>query len=117
MPLSKSTKVSTKGLSKRPELRDATTEQRFRWRVHLQSCMRRGISSGITVRQFLDLTAQPCHYCGMPPTNGVDRVRNERAYTKTNLVPCCKRCNSMKSQLAPEDFLAHVERISVFQKI
>jgi len=41
-----------------------------------------------------------CHYCGgslSPSSHGLDRVNNNEGHTAANVVPCCKRCNSVKS--------------------
>ncbi len=52
----------------------------------------------------------PCHYCGLPPT-GLDRIDSSQGYLVENVVPCCYRCNLMKSDLTQADFIAHVRRI------
>lgn len=40
--------------------------------------------------------------------NGVDRLKNKGGYTEKTVVPCCARCNQMKSDLSPETFLGHI---------
>ncbi len=130
MPISNSKRVSTKGLARSPEMKGRSQAEKFLWRVQVQSCKRRSIGCAITADEFLKLTQRPCHYCGAPPNNlvpvsalprllanGVDRACNEEGYTRTNSVPCCKLCNSMKSALSAKGFLTHVERIAAFQKV
>lgn len=56
---------------------------------------------------------EPCFYCGAEKTNtkitknckegysynGIDRVDNSKGYTIDNVVSCCKRCNTAKSNM------------------
>jgi hypothetical protein len=130
MPLSTSKKISQKGLASNPTLAGYQLAFRYLWRIHMQSCLRRGVLSGITPEEFFSVTQSRCHYCGAPPENetkvpsyqqqmkynGIDRVDNSRTYTADNLVPCCKICNSMKSKLSRDSFLAHVGRIYRYQQ-
>lgn len=63
------------------------------------------------------LFSEPCHYCGKAPSNvavggngdfiynGVDRVDNNKGYTESNCVPCCKRCNVAKANMPETEFL------------
>jgi hypothetical protein len=83
-------------------------------------------------RDFFDVkVVENCYYCGCPPCytkispggrayfaaiNGIDRKDNNKGYTKENCVPCCKLCNSFKSNFPVEEFLKHVERICIHQK-
>ena len=78
---------------------------------------------------FKRISAQPCFYCGKPPSqkayaqtrssrkesfkqdynrfvlyNGLDRIDNEIDYIETNLVPCCKICNFAKRDLSLDEF-------------
>jgi 5-methylcytosine-specific restriction endonuclease McrA len=36
--------------------------------------------------------------------NGIDRIDNERGYLPDNAVPCCKRCNQAKADMAIDEF-------------
>jgi hypothetical protein len=41
-----------------------------------------------------------CHYCGgslNPTSHALDRVDSSKGHTCCNVVPCCWRCNNMKS--------------------
>lgn len=86
--------------------------------------------------EFRELTSSPCHYCGDPPkqlgcyrssrskvtstapylANGIDRRSNDLGYDLSNCVPCCKRCNWMKSDLSYEDFVSHIQKIALHLK-
>jgi hypothetical protein len=43
--------------------------------------------------------------------HSIDRVDNSLGYVIGNCVPCCKLCNSMKSNLPKKTFLDHSKRI------
>jgi len=75
----------------------------------------------ITFDKFLELSAKPCHYCGIERSNkctglngdflynGLDRVDNSKGYLVTNVVPCCDQCNTAKNSLSLEEFKAWIE--------
>ena len=94
-------------------------EARYR---HLRSrCQKRGRVFDLTLEEYLEMTTQRCSYCGQfseaCPGNkggGVDRVDSKSGYTKSNCVPCCYRCNTMKNDLSVSDFLGHVKQILEF---
>jgi hypothetical protein len=80
----------------------------------------------LTSGDFRALTQQPCHYCGVLPSNiyhreeltsgpyvysGIDRVDNERGYELDNVVACCVQCNYAKRKLSQADFLAWIRRV------
>jgi len=89
----------------------------------------RGLLFHISKKKFKEITQQECYYCGIKPAtrsgnkysngdyvyNGIDRVNNNKGYIKNNIVPCCTKCNQMKSTMSQKDFLAHVERIHKHQ--
>lgn len=81
---------------------------------------------------FKAMLFQPCHYCGKPPEiplkqklrnrsihvgyrSSVDRIDNSIGYTKDNCVACCGLCNRMKSDLTPEEFIAHTRAIADYK--
>jgi hypothetical protein len=73
----------------------------------------------------LNLMQQPCFYCGVPPSqiiqrgnstgeffyNGIDRVDNSRGYVADNVVSCCKYCNVAKQTRSVNKFLEWVRRV------
>ena len=82
----------------------------------------------LTLEQFQNLISQNCYYCGsLPETriysknkivqdrifvkNGIDRINSSGHYSIDNCVPCCKRCNTMKSVYSIDDFFEHIKKI------
>lgn len=87
----------------------------------------RGHEFTLTKEEFKFITSKDCYYCETPPSNGVkrrhtiettylynglDRVDNDKGYTIDNVVPCCKYCNQMKSDLTQEEFYAKIKKIN-----
>jgi len=78
----------------------------------------------LSTEQFAAKVKQECYYCGAPPGqvvyekngncvyNGIDRVKNGEGYTAENTVACCAQCNSAKTNLAQDDFLAWARRVA-----
>lgn len=86
----------------------------------------RGYSWGVSDGQFLEVTMQPCHYCGLEHSrtiknkygkgdytcNGVDRPDNTRGYEPDNMVACCKTCNRAKDVMGVAEFIEWVRRVT-----
>ena len=99
--------------------------------TYRRSAKKRSHAFLITLEQFLELTAQRCHYCGFLPSNytkfsktngdyvynGLDRVDNTIGYELSNLVPCCRQCNIAKRDLLLSDFLAWIKRLTQHQSM
>ncbi len=90
---------------------------------------------------FLKTSQMSCSYCGIEPSrtvnvanartvnserqikegnftyNGLDRIDSTKGHTKENVVPCCTRCNYMKSNMTLEDFKSHITRIASHLKL
>jgi len=90
------------------------------------SAERRGYSFNLSQKQFRKLTKELCFYCGIEPHkiikgqgktsgdyiyNGIDRIDNNKGYTKNNVVSCCFNCNSAKRELSQEDFFILISNI------
>lgn len=85
----------------------------------------RGIYFELSKVEFQELIQRDCIYCGEPPRNkqklrygkifyyqGIDRVLNAEGYTLENSVPCCAKCNAIKSDiLSPKEMLAAMRAI------
>ena len=68
----------------------------------------RGYDVTITFDEFMQvLYRKPCHYCGARiKTFGVDRKDPSLEYEISNVVPCCKPCNSKKSTTHYDVFIS-----------
>lgn len=89
----------------------------------------------ITLKQFIELSQQNCHYCGKEPSNitnayknrklltdsekessifrynGLDRIDPSKPHNIDNCVPCCKQCNTAKLDYSEQEFKEWVKRI------
>jgi len=106
---------------------------KYVWFNYKGSAKRRNLSFDLTLERFAQLIAQRCDYCGREPSqamspsqmrhpsyetfryNGLDRIDSTKGYVESNVVPCCKTCNELKSNKSREEFLAAVEAIHKFQ--
>jgi len=86
-----------------------------------------GLEWDLSDERVKELISQPCHYCGaLPsshksyltrklngdfPSNGLDRVDNEKGYAEDNVVPCCSICNYAKSSMAISKFKKQIKDI------
>lgn len=110
------------GLSKRKyHPREGTAREIYLFRYN---------DGDLTFEDFLNLSQLNCHYCNSKPTasynkyafrknckvsefaiaegnfiyNGLDRLDSSLPHDKTNVVPCCYRCNRAKSDTHVDDF-------------
>src|SRR5580704_15134088 len=92
------------------ECTDKTTRkyhQNNRERVIFNNCKTmdqiRGQETNITLEIIKSIIVLPCEYCG--DVNGkisIDRIHSYLGHVIGNIVPCCVRCNSMKSDMPYE---------------
>lgn len=75
----------------------------------------RGHLFGLGREDFDVIFSGGCHYCGISPANGVDRVDNSKGYSPQNCVSCCKTCNLAKREMLPADFLSWIFRVAQHQ--
>ena len=81
------------------------------------SAKRRGYTFNLTKKEYKKITNSNCIYCNGTDGNekyqyvGVDRVNNNEGYILGNVVPCCRICNSMKSNLSYYQFIIHIGKI------
>jgi 5-methylcytosine-specific restriction endonuclease McrA len=100
--------------------------KRLFW-IYKHAAIKRGLLFELTLEQALRLFLGNCHYCGAPPSkgqkqiirnvvtqaskNGIDRKNNKIGYTEKNCVSCCRRCNTMKSNLSYLQFKRIISQI------
>lgn len=92
------------------------------------SAKKRNLEWDLNEQQFKNLIKLNCAYCGNIPQkrktvtykdefeeiNGIDRIDSTKGYTINNCVPCCSKCNLMKSDFTKNDFLNHISKIYNF---
>ena len=71
----------------------------------------RKINFALTLEDYLDFWDKKCYYCNLPSMGGIDRVDNNIGYELDNCIPCCWRCNVMKSNQNQQDFIWHCKAI------
>jgi hypothetical protein len=64
-------------------------------------------SETIEKYEAIRMMQEPCYYCGIPDSCGLDRRDNTRGHSKDNVVPCCEKCNNILGDLpsAAKDLL------------
>lgn len=89
---------------------------------------KRNLIFNLTIDEFSELTNKTCYYCKAKPKNkmksqtltlkngtytynGVDRVNNNKGYTKDNTVACCTSCNKAKLSLTSKQFKSLIRKI------
>lgn len=81
----------------------------------------------LTKEEFIPFLKMPCYYCGKEPSNyktrklkqgtyiykysGLDRKENTIGYQISNVVSCCKLCNTIKGTLSYDLWTQHLENI------
>ncbi len=92
-------------------------------KLYQSSAFKRGYAWELTEEKAIGLMVSSCHYCGCEPgthnqngLNGIDRIINSDGYVDGNVVPCCGKCNMMKGQRAPDEFIGHVFSIAEHQR-
>lgn len=90
-----------------------TIGRRFSW--YKTSAKRRNVEFNLTKEQFSSFKNVPCHYCGtITNVIGLDRMNNNKGYEISNIVSCCKICNSGKQTMPYNEWKEHLLRLSKF---
>jgi hypothetical protein len=80
--------------------------------VYRSGAKARFILWDLTTEQFKSFWQLPCAYCGDNiETIGLDRLNSQEGYRIDNVVPCCTRCNRMKSDMDCKEFIEHCRKI------
>lgn len=75
----------------------------------------------LTMEQLSKIIQKDCFYCAKPPAksnsrrgkfryNGLDRKNHNRGYTMDNVIPCCKECNGIRSNILTVEEMQVVAR-------
>lgn len=108
---------------------------RYIYEQYQSGAKTRNINFNLTKEEYIEIVKKECFYCGDPapikqphrgknryvgvpvPYNGIDRIDSMRGYEKENCVPCCTKCNYMKSDMNVSSFMEHILKIANHQKI
>jgi hypothetical protein len=82
------------------------------FKAYQRNAKRKRISFSLTLEEFQKLTEASCTFCGLQPSNGVDRKDSRCGYYIENSQPCCKFCNRLKSDFLQPVWLSQILRIS-----
>jgi hypothetical protein len=75
---------------------------------------RRKIEFELTKDEFNSFWQKNCYYCDSTiNTIGIDRVDSNIGYYLNNCVPCCYKCNQIKMNMKPIEFLEQIKRIYI----
>lgn len=89
---------------------------------YIKRSRKKGIDFSLTREHVYSLIEQPCYYCGeigsnfrkVPKRegglryNGLDRRNPRQGYLSDNVLPCCRYCNRMKSDLSHDEFFKRI---------
>ena len=95
------------------------------YQQYMVSAKRRKYEFDLSKEDFKNIITKPCIYCGTSLSQekrgngghggfkytGIDRYDNTKGYTLDNSVPCCKKCNRMKSDMSIEEFENMLKKI------
>src|SRR3990167_11520299 len=77
------------------------TKERYIY-SRLASCRsrahKRGLPFDLTYGDIEKVIYSPCVYCNSPPMSEFDKKDSQLGYTKDNIAPACRRCNTLKNK-------------------
>lgn len=85
---------------------------------------KRGHDFNLTLGDIRELTQQQCTFCGRWDSNtinvggigvpymGIDRKDSKIGYERSNCIPCCKQCNSLKGAVGWVRWADFINRIA-----
>jgi predicted transcriptional regulator len=71
---------------------------------------KKGWESDLTEADIISIVQKDCTYCG-DTGGGIDRVDSGIGYMKSNTVPCCYRCNTMKLNSNKDEWIIKMKQI------
>ena len=103
-------------------LSDSQAAKNRTYYMYKENACKKGREFSLSYDEVIELVQQNCYYCGSGPSletvssegwkrNGIDRIDSSKGYIPSNVVPCCSRCNFMKSTMNQPDFYGHISRI------
>lgn len=80
----------------------------------------RGLEWVIGFNDYAELIQRNCFYCDgpLPATKvGLDRLDNMKGYSLNNVVPCCRYCNQMRSNIFTHEEFKEFSKTELFKTI
>jgi hypothetical protein len=116
-------KVATYEYNQIPEIKSRRKKEQLKYNQskhgrykHIQfRAQYRGIDFAISESFHAELLMHPCAYCGGSLNltgSGMGRMDSSKGYIMGNVIPCCKDCNTVKS-----DVLSHEEMIAAMSAV
>lgn len=101
---------------------DQLIVNKARYKEYVNSAKKRNVSWDLSFEHACTLFSDVCYYCGEAPYQyrkgkgevlytGIDRKDNNIGYTITNVVSCCKKCNTAKLDMSEKDFFNLISKI------
>lgn len=78
-------------------------------RMAKANAARRNLQFNLTDEQAIAIMHQPCHYCLLPVSMGIDRVDSKLNYDTDTVVPCCGYCNRAKLDKTAKQYEAWLQ--------
>lgn len=63
----------------------------------------------LTFEDMLKLKTEVCFYCA-EKSGGYDRMDNSKGHVRSNVVPCCFRCNRIKGENISVDLMIEIAK-------
>lgn len=75
-----------------------------RWYSTRRRAKKKSVDFDITVEDIKELIYKPCIYCNSNRVlSEIDRKIPSAGYTKNNIAPACRRCNTIKNNVVSYD--------------
>lgn len=110
--------------------RNPESVYRYLYEQYQSGAKSRNLEFDLSKEEYLEIVKQNCYYCGSKPElkqphrgkgkyvgipvpyNGIDRIDSNVGYIKENCLPCCTKCNYMKSDMSISSFTNHIMKIT-----
>ena len=70
-----------------------------RYKAYVSEDKRKNREHDLDLEKARAIMTQPCHYCGVPKSGGIDRIDSSLGHLISNSVPCCEKCNFILGDL------------------
>jgi 5-methylcytosine-specific restriction endonuclease McrA len=111
------------GKCSRTKFDDLDAYLRSRWSILKSRSKKRRNKFDLEYETFKKLALGSCYYCGACGSNacmfhgkslphcGIDRIDSSKGYEESNIVSCCRVCNTAKLNMNVDDFRKWVRKI------